>query len=607
MGNCQSRLCTNVASLGDDGENFTSYRYAKCFRRGKKKNFCKAIVMKSPQFSPERQIEEMQKSSSIDPFELCLRGEGIQQSQREIEIVGEYKGDSMPISKMKKQSAKRKRRGKKQRQSCGKEATSQVTEKNCKQRDSLIQDACVVARQNDPKRRLCALLSPSAWKQLYQKVTKGRSGAETGDSENLGEAADERIPPDSVETSTSHGLRSLSGKLLCLEHGNKSLDYSDSDISTEFPIEKRLARYRKHCERMRKPFERVMNLPRTTLPLDRPRSPSLNFSDIDLDSLSTGEIVGFQTDPFHAHETASDTGSESSVMQRISDHLERYRLELGLSSSPISGVLGDSTSESESDSNRVLGLREEVEEYRRWLDLRSPINSGSTTPPTPVENLLDFHDYDSSSDPAPDRMQRPVRVRRDRDSIEGSVPCSDDDNEEEVFEGSSWNPTTRSWNSLSRTGAGNARRGGLASRLLDQASRFWNPGARTSTLSGTTSPQSQRRYVFRELFRRSRRNSGTVSPILQSPGESPRGDFSHGLQGKPNQKNSIGKLGKSTQVLIQQCEPDQCQFNFTLRASNDAQNNTEELEMGIDVRSASSSSQASSDNVDSPLADLGRE
>lgn len=606
MGNCQSRLCTNVDSLGDDGENFTSYRYAKCFRRGKKKNFCKAIVMKSPQFSPERQIEEMQKSSSIDPFELCLRGEGIQQSQREIEIVGEYKGDSMPISKKKKQSAKRKRRGNKQRQSCGEEATSQVTEKNCKQRDSLIQDACVVARQNDPKRRLCALLSPSAWKQLYQKVTKGRSGAETGDSENLGEAADERIPPDSGETSTSHGLRSLSGKLLCLEHGNKSLVYSDSDISTEFPIEKRLARYRKH-------FERAMNLPRTTLPLDRPRSPSLNFSDIDLDSLSSGEIVGFQTDAFHAHETASDTGSESSVMQRISDHLERYRLELGLSSSPISGVLGDSTSESESDSNRVLGLREEVEEYRRWLDLRSPINSGSTTPPTPVENLLDFYDYDSSSwvsessDPAPDRMQRPVSVRRDRDSIEGSVPCSDDDNEEEVCEGSSWNPTTRSWNSLSRTGAGNARHGGLASRLLDQASRFWNPGARTSTLSGTTSPQSQRRYVFRELFRRARRNSGTVSPILQSPGESPRGDFSHGLQGKPNQKNSIGKLGKSTQVLIQQCEPDQCQFNFTLRASNDAQNNTEELEMGIDVRSASSSSQASSDNVDSPLADLGRE
>lgn len=589
MGNCQSRLCTNVDSLGDDGENFTSYRYAKCFRRGKKKNFCKAIVMKSPQFSPERQIEEMQKSSSIDPFELCLRGEGI-----------------LPISKKKKQSAKRKRRGNKQRQSCGEEATSQVTEKNCKQRDSLIQDACVVARQNDPKRRLCALLSPSAWKQLYQKVTKGRSGAETGDSENLGEAADERIPPDSGETSTSHGLRSLSGKLLCLEHGNKSLVYSDSDISTEFPIEKRLARCRKH-------FERAMNLPRTTLPLDRPRSPSLNFSDIDLDSLSSGEIVGFQTDAFHAHETASDTGSESSVMQRISDHLERYRLELGLSSSPISGVLGDSTSESESDSNRVLGLREEVEEYRRWLDLRSPINSGSTTPPTPVENLLDFYDYDSSSwvsessDPAPDRMQRPVSVRRDRDSIEGSVPCSDDDNEEEVCEGSSWNPTTRSWNSLSRTGAGNARHGGLVSRLLDQASRFWNPGARTSTLSGTTSPQSQRRYVFRELFRRARRNSGTVSPILQSPGESPRGDFSHGLQGKPNQKNSMGKLGKSTQVLIQQCEPDQCQFNFTLRASNDAQNNTEELEMGIDVRYASSSSQASSDNVDSPLADLGRE
>ena len=603
MGNCQSRLCTNVDSLGDDGENFTSYRYAKCFRRGKKKNFCKAIVMKSPQFSPERQIEEMQKSSSIDPFELCLRGEGIQQSQREIEIVGEYKGDSMPISKKKKQSAKRKRRGNKQRQSCGEEATSQVTEKNCKQRDSLIQDACVVARQNDPKRRLCALLSPSAWKQLYQKVTKGRSGAETGDSENLGEAADERIPPDSVETSKSHGLRSLSGKLPCLEHGNKSLVYSDSDISTEFPIEKRLARCRKH-------FERAMNLPRTTLPLDRPRSPSLNFSDIDLDSLSSGEIVGFQTDAFHAHETASDTGSESSVMQRISDHLERYRLELGLSSSPISGVLVDSTSESESDSNRVLGLREEVEEYRRWLDLRSPINSGSTTPPTPVENLLDFYDYDSSSwvsessDPAPDRMQRPVSVRRDRDSIEGSVPCSDDDNEEEVCEGSSWNPTTRSWNSLSRTGAGNARHGGLVSRLLDQASRFWNPGARTSTLSGTTSPQSQRRYVFRELFRRARRNSGTVSPILQSPGESPRGDFSDGLQGKPNQK---GKLGKSTQVLVQQCEPDQCQFNFTLRASNDAQNSTEELEMGIDVRSASSSSQTSSDNVDSPLADLGGE
>lgn len=606
MGNCQCRLCTNVDSLGDDDGNITSYRSAKCFQRGKKKKFCKTIVVRSPQF-PERQIEEMQKSSSIDPFELCLRGEGIQQSQREIEIVGEYKGDSMPISKKKKQSAKRKRRGKKQRQSCGEEATSQVTEKNCKQRDSLIQDACVVARQNDPKRRLCALLSPSAWKQLYRKVTKGRSGTETGDSENLGEAADERIPPDSGETSTSHGLRSLSGKLLCLEHGNKSLDYSDSDISTEFPIEKRLARCRKHCERMRKHFERAMNLPRTTLPLDRPRSPSLNFSDIDLDSLSSGEIVGFQTDPFHAHETASDTGSESSVMQRISDHLERYRLELGLSSSPISGVLGDSTSESESDSNRVLGLREEVEEYRRWLDLRSPINSGSTTPPTPVENLLDFHDYDSSSDPAPDRMQRPVRVRRDRDSIEGSVPCSDDDNEEEVCEGSSWNPTTRSWNSLSRTGAGNAKHGGLASRLLDQASRFWNPGARTSTLSGTTSPQSQRRYVFRELFRRARRNSGTVSPILQSPGESPRGDFSHGLQGKPNQKNSIGKLGKSTQVLIQQCKPDQCQFNFTLRASNDAQNNTEELEMGIDVRSASSSSQASSDNVDSPLADLGRE
>lgn len=606
MGNCKSRLCTNVDSLGDDDGNIMSYRSAKCFQRGKKKKFCKTIVVRSPQF-PERQIEEMQKSSSIDPFELCLRGEGIQQSQREIEIVGEYKGDSMPISKKKKQSAKRKRRGKKQRQSCGEEATSQVTEKNCKQRDSLIQDACVVARQNDPKRRLCALLSPSAWKQLYRKVTKGRSGTETGDSENLGEAADERIPPDSSETSTSHGLRSLRGKLLCLEHGNKSLDYSDSDISTEFPIEKRLARCRKHCERMRKHFERAMNLPRTMLPLDRPRSPSLNFSDIDLDSLSSGEIVGFQTDPFHAHETTSDTGSESSVMQRISDHLERYRLELGLSSSPISGVLGDCTSESESDSNRVLALREEVEEYRRWLDLRSPINSGSTTPPTPVENLLDFHDYDSSSDPAPDRMQRPVRVRRDRDSIEGSVPCSDDDNEEEVYEGSSWNPTTRSWNSLSRTGAGNARHGGLASRLLDQASRFWNPGARTSTLSGTTSPQSQRRYVFRELFRRARRNSGTVSPILQSPGESPRGDFSHGLQGKPNQKNSIGKLGKSNQVLIQQCEPDQCQFNFTLRASNDAQNNTEELEMGIDVRSASSSSQASSDNVDSPLADLGRE
>lgn len=613
MGNCKSRLRTNVDSLDDDDENIKSYRSANCFRRGKKKKFCKTIVVKSPQFSPKRQTEEMQKSSSIDPSELCMRGEGIQQSEREIEIVDEYKGDSMPVSKKKKQRAKRNRRGKKQRQWCGEEDTSQVTEKNCKQRDSLIQDACVVARQNETKRRLCAMLCPSAWKQLYQKVTKRRSGTETGDSENLGEAADERIPPDSSETSTSHGLRSLGGKLLCLEDGNESLDDSDSDISTEFPIEKRLAKCRKHCERMRKHFERAMNLPRTTLPLDRPRSPSLNFSDIDLDSLSSGEIVGFQTDHFHVHETASDTGSESSVLQRISDHLERYRLELGLSSSPISDVLGDSSSESESDSSRVLRLREQVEEYRRWVDLRSPINSGSTTPPTPVENLLDFYDCNSStwvsesSDPAPDRMQRPVRVRRDRDSIEGSVSCSDDDNEVEVCEGSSWNPTTRSWNSFSRTGAGNARHGGLASRLLDQASRFWNLGTRTSTLSGTTSPQSQRRNVFRELFRRARRNSGTVSPIHQSPRESPREDFSDGLHRKPNQKNSKGKLGKSTQGLVQQCEPDQCQFNFTLRASNDAQNNTEELEMGIDVRTTSSSSQASSDNVDSPPAHLGGE
>lgn len=597
MGNCQSRLCTNVDSLDVDDENIKSYCSAKCFQRGKKKKFSKAIVVKSLQFSPERQIEEMQKSSSIDPSELCMRGEGIQQGEREIEIVDEYKGDSMPISKKKKQRAKRNRRGKKQRQSCGEEDNSQAVEKNCKQRDSLIQDARVAASQNDAKRRLCALLSLSGWKQLYHKVTKRRSGTETGDSENLGEAADGRIPPDSSETSTSHGLRSLSGKLLCLEDSNESLDDSDSDISTEFPIEKH--------------FERAMNLPRTTLPLDRPRSPSLNFSDIDLDSLSSGEIVGFQTDPFHVHETASDTGSESSVMQRISDHLERYRLELGLSSSPISDVLEDSTSESESESSGVLRLREQVEEYRRWLDLRSPINSGSTTPPKPVENLFDFYDYNSpswvseSSDPAPDRMQRPVRMRRD--SVEGSVSCSDDDNEVEVCEGSSWNPTTRSWNSLSRTGAGDARLGGLASRLLNQASRFWNPGARTSTLSGTTSPQSQRRNVFRELFSRARRNSGTVSPILQSPGESPRGDFSNGLQGKPNQKNCKGKLEKSTQVLIQQCEPDQCQFNFTLRASNDAQNNTEELEMGIDVTSTNSSSQASSDNVDSPPADLGGE
>jgi len=295
-------------------------------------------------------------------------------------------------------------------------------------------------------------------------------------------------------------------------------------------------------------------------------------------------------------------------MQRINDHLERYRLELGLSSSPISDVLGDSTSESESESSGVLRLREQVEEYRQWLDLRSPINSGSTTPPTPVENLLDFYDYDSSSwvsessDPAPDRMQRPVRMRRD--SVEGLVSCSDDDNEEEVCEDSSWNPTTRSWNSLLRTGAGNARHGGLASRLFDQASRFWNLGATTSTLSGTASPQIQRRNFFRELFRRARRNSGTVSHINQSPVESPRGDFFDGLHGKPNQKNSKGKLGKSTQVLVQQCEPDQCKFNFTLRASNDAQNNTEELEMGIDVTSTSLSSQASSDNIDSPPTDL---
>lgn len=610
MGNCKSRLCTNVDSLDDDDENIKSYRSANCFRRGKKNNFCKAIVVKSPQFSPKRQIEEMQKSSSIDPSELCMRGEGIQQSEREIEIVNEYKGDSMPISKKKKQSAKRKRRRKKQRQSCSEDGTSHATEKNCKQGDSLIQDACVAASQNDTKRRLCALLSPSGWKQLYQKFTRRRTRTETGDSEDLGEAADERIPSYSSETFTSHGLRSLSSKLLCLEVGNERLYDSDSDISTEFPIEKRLARCRKQCERIRKHFERAMNLPRTTLPSERPRSPSLNFSDIDLDSLSSGEIVGFQTDPFHAHETTSDTGSESSVMERIDDHLERYGLEIGLSSSPISDVPGDSSSESESDSSRVLRLPEQVEEYRRWLDLRSPINSGSTTPPTPVENLLDFYDYDSSSwvsessDPAPDRMQRPVRVLRDRDSVEGSISCSDDDNEVEVCEGSSWNPTTRPWNSLLRTGAGNARHGGLASRLLDQASRFWNPGARTSTLSETTSPQSQRINVFRELFRRARRNPGTVSPILQSPGESPRGDFSDGLQGKPNQKNSKGKLGKSTQVLIQQCEPDKCQFNFTLRASNDAQNNTEELEMGIDVRSISSSSQASSDNVDSPPADL---
>ena len=618
MGNCQSRLCTNVDSLGDDDENITLYRSAKCFPRRKKNNFCKAIVVKSPQFSPERQIEEMQKKSSVDPFELCLRGEGIQQSQREIEIVDEYKGDSMDISKKKKQSAKRKKRGKKQRQSCGEEATSQATEKNCKHRDSLLQDACVVASQNDTERRLCVLLRPSGWKQLYHKVTKRRKHTETGDSEDLGEATVERIPSYSGEMFTSHGLRSLSGKLACLEDGNESLDDSDSGISPELTIEKRLARCRKHCERMRKHFERAINLPRTTLRLDRPRSPSLNFSDIDLDSLSSGEIVGFQTDPFHTHETASDTGSESSVMQRINDHLERYRLELGLSSSPISDVLGDSISESERESSRVLGLREQVEEYRRWLDLSSPINSGSTTPPTPVENLLDFYDYDSSSwvsessDPAPDRMQRSVRMRRD--SVEGSVSGSEDDNEEEVCEDSSWNPTIRSWNSSSRTGAGNARHGspsvrhgGLVSRLLDQASRFWNPGARTSTLSGTTSPQSQRRNVFRELFRRARRNSGTVSPIHQSPGESPRGDFSDGLHGKPNQKNSKGKLRKSTQVLVQQCKPDQCQFNFTLRASNDAQNNTEELEMGIDVRSISSSSQASSDNVDSPPADLGGE
>ena len=564
MGNCKSRLCTNVDSLDDDDENIKSYRSANCFRRGKKKKFCKTIVVKSPQFSPKRQTEEMQKSSSIDPSELCMRGEGIQQSEREIEIVDEYKGDSMPISKKKKQRAKRNSRGKKQRQTCGEEDTSQAMEKNCKQGDSLIQDACVAVSQNDTKRRLCALLRPSGWKQLYHKVTKRRSGTEIGDNENLGEAADGRIPPDSGETSTSHGLRSLSGKLLCLEHGNGSLDDSDSDISTEFPIEKRLAKCRKHCERMRKHFERTMNLLRTTLPLDRPRSPSLNFSDIGLDTLSSGEIVGFQTNPFHVHETASDTGSESSVLQRISDHLERYRLELGLSSSPISDVLGDSSSESESDSSRVLRLREQVEEYRRWLDLRSPINSGSTTPPTPVENLLDFYDCNSctwvseSSDPAPDRMQRPVRVRRDRDSIEGSVSSSDDDNEVEVCEGSSWNPTTRSWNSFSRTRAGNARHGGLASRLLDQASRFWNPGTRISTLSGTTSPQSQRRNVFRELFRRARRNSGTVSPIHQSLRESPREDFSDGPHGKPNQKNSKGKLGKSTQGLVQQCEPDQC-------------------------------------------------
>ena len=367
MGNSQSRLCTNVDSLGDDDENITSYCSAKCFRRGKKKNFFKAIVVRSPQF-PERQIEEveeMQKSSSIDLFEFCLRGKGIQQSQREIEIVGEYKGDSMPVSKKKKPSAKRKKRGRKQRQSCGEEATSQATEKKCKQRDSLIQDARVAASQNDTTRRLCALLHPSGWKQLYHKVTKRRTCTETGGSENLSEAEDDRIPSDSSETSTSHGLRCLSGKLLCLEDGNESLDECDSDISTEFPIEKRLARCRKHCEWMKKHFERAMNLPRTTLPSDRPRSPSLIFSDIDLDSLSSGEIVGIQTDSFHAHETASDTCSESSVMQRINDHLERYRLELGLSSSTISDVLGDSTSESESDSRGVLRLREQLEEYRR--------------------------------------------------------------------------------------------------------------------------------------------------------------------------------------------------------------------------------------------------
>ena len=39
----------------------------------------------------------MQKSSCIDQSELCMRGEGIQQSEREIEIVNECKGDSMPI------------------------------------------------------------------------------------------------------------------------------------------------------------------------------------------------------------------------------------------------------------------------------------------------------------------------------------------------------------------------------------------------------------------------------------------------------------------------------------------------------------------------------
>lgn len=59
MGNCKSRLCTNVDSLDDDDENIKSNRSANCFRRGKKKNFCKAIVVKSPQFNPKRQIEEM--------------------------------------------------------------------------------------------------------------------------------------------------------------------------------------------------------------------------------------------------------------------------------------------------------------------------------------------------------------------------------------------------------------------------------------------------------------------------------------------------------------------------------------------------------------------
>ena len=684
MGNCQSRLCVKADSSAEDIKCVRQCRSEKS-ARGEKKG-PRATALESPQFT-RKQFEEVKKiCESTDPSERVMRDEEIQERVRQV-VVGGDKEVSSPISKKKKKRAKRKKRRKNKKQLNGDKDSNQAADQTLEQ--GVSRDSNGGESEDSGRSGIRALFQNVYRKIVKpSEETTGEVIKNQGEAlgRRFPPAGDEASTSRGLRSST--GIPCPESDSSDDNVSDISSDGSHVNVQKRLArCHKLRKRMRKKTQfimdvdaRNTLPPDRSPSLNFSHLFLDSESNQSAMEEEHrdanDGDSLSEGEIdpsvmqrLNERMERFYEQLELGRSPSPISddevnqAMQRFNGRrgrrrISRYRgqLEQSLSPSPtsefesdpnvtqsvnellmspsrMSNTNGNPASDTESEGSVFIRtrayarIRQQLEDHRQQLELRNPrpVDSRSSTPPTPFENLLDsgfcLSRASVNSDHTPNRVPNPRRNRND--SVEGWVSCSDDEEGEDDLRGQirTWNHSTRTWVYSSRSGAPTARPSAPTTRPSAPTSRFrfWNPGVRTfARAAGTTSTSSaaqdqssrSRRSpvgtVFRELLRLARRSRGSVTPEPYSHGNPSTGNFLDGLQRK-GPKTSNGKQEKITQVMVQPCEPDQ--------PFNTVQRSVEELsDIGVDLsaslassssRSSLLSSQASNNNFDARPADFG--